>query len=133
MGVVETRFKTYLRSKGLKFTPQRRLILGKVFTTHDHFEADDLVMAFRREGKRLSRASIYRTLPLLVRSGLIREVQFGENHAHYEHTLGHEHHDHLICVRCGKVVEFCEESIEELQDTVCEKHGFRAQSHSLEI
>ena len=133
MNAAETQFGKYLRSRGLKFTPQRKLILKKVFTTHDHFEADDLIMAFKKEGRGLSRATVYRTLPLLVESGLIREVQLGENHAHYEHTLGHEHHDHLICVKCGHVVEFCDHSIEMLQNTVCEKHGFQPHSHNLEI
>ena len=133
MAAEERTFERYLSSQGLKFTSQRRLILNKVLTKHDHFEADDLFMAFRREGKRLSRATVYRTLPLLVKSGLIREVQFGENHAHYEHAMGHRHHDHLICVTCGKVVEFCDESIEHMQDNVCAKHDFKAHSHSLEI
>ena len=133
MAAEERTFERYLRSQGLKFTSQRRLILNKVLTKHDHFEADDLYMAFRGEGKRLSRATVYRTLPLLVKSGLIRKVQFGENHAHYEHTMGHRHHDHLICVTCGRVVEFFDESIEHLQDNVCAKHDFQARSHSLEI
>lgn len=133
MDTEERAFEKYLRTQGLKFTPQRKLILKKVFAKHDHFEADDLVMDFRLEGKKLSRATVYRTLPLLVQCGLIREVQFGDNHAHYEHTLGHKHHDHLICIRCGKVVEFCDDSIEKLQENVCVKHSFQAESHSLEI
>lgn len=133
MREAEKKFENYLRTQGLKFTPQRRLILKKVFTTHHHFEADDLYIAFREERIRLSRATIYRTIPLLVKSGLIREVELGENHAHYEHTWGHGHHDHLICVRCGEVVEFCDDSIERLQNNVCSKHGFQAQSHNLEI
>lgn len=133
MSTEEQIFRRYLHSQGLKFTPQRKLIMEQVFTTHDHFEADDLVSAFGKKGGKLSRATIYRTLPLLVKSGLIREVQFGENHAHYEHTLGHKHHDHLICVQCGKVVEFFDESIEQLQNDVCEKHGFQVQAHNLEI
>jgi Fur family ferric uptake transcriptional regulator len=122
-----------LHSHGLKFTPQRRSILKKVFTNRGHFEADDLCMAFRAEGKRLSRATVYRTLPLLVKSGLIREVEFGENCAHYELTMGHRHHDHLICVKCGAVIEFYDELIEQLQNNMCAKHDFQAQSHSLEI
>lgn len=133
MNTAERTFERYLRSQGLKFTVQRKLILRKVFAMHDHFEADDLATEFRLEGKKLSRATVYRTLPLLVQCGLIREVQFGENHAHYEPTMGHQHHDHLICVTCGKVVEFCDDSIEQLQDDVCAKHGFQLESHSLEI
>ncbi|MFQ6093597.1 MAG: Fur family transcriptional regulator [bacterium] len=133
MGAKERRFEEYLRSQGLKFTPQRRLILEKAFATHSHFEADDLLVAFRRGGNRISRATIYRTLPLLVKSGLIREVLFGENHAHYEHIWGHEHHDHLVCLKCGRIIEFCDRAIENLQDKVCAEHSFEAQSHKFEI
>ena len=133
MGPEARIFEKYLRSKGLKFTAQRRWILKKVITKHDHFEADDLVTDFRREGRRLSRATVYRTLPLLVESGLIREVEFGEVRAHYEPTMGHKHHDHLICIKCGNVIEFRDDAIEKLQNDVCRKHGFQVQSHNLEI
>jgi Fur family ferric uptake transcriptional regulator len=133
MDTEEKSFERYLHSRGLKFTVQRRLILRRVFALHDHFEADDLATNFRLEGKKLSRATVYRTLPLLVQCGLIREVQFGENHAHYEHTMGHKHHDHLICIKCGQVVEFYDESIEQLQEDVCTRHGFQTEFHNLEI
>ena len=126
-------FEKYLRSQQLKLTPQRRLILEKVMARRDHFEADELVAAFQHKGERLSRATIYRTLPLLVKCGLIREVQFGDNHAHYEHALRDGHHDHLICIECGRVVEFYDESIERLQDGVCRDCDFQPVSHSLEI
>jgi Fur family ferric uptake transcriptional regulator len=129
----ELLFEKYLHARGLKFTPQRRLILGKVLSTKDHFEANALLSAFDREGTKLSRATVYRTLPLLVKSGLIREVQFGEQQTHYEHTLGQQHHDHMICMRCGKVVEFYDGSIEKLQERVCTKYRFHAKSHALEI
>jgi len=129
----QKRFQEYLRSQGLRFTPQRREIVAKVFATPDHFEADDLVLACRRERKPISRATIYRTLPLLVQSGLIREVLFGENQTHYEHIRDNEHHDHLVCVKCGKVFEFCDASIERLQKEVCAQYGFHPHTHSLEI
>jgi len=133
MSSEERTFEKYLHAQGLKFTPQRRRVLNTIFSTRDHFEADDLVSASRQGGNTLSRATVYRTLPLLVRCGLIREVQFGENPAHYEHTFGREHHDHMICIRCGEVVEFYDESIEQLQDTVCAAHDFQVQTHNLEI
>ena len=133
MSSTERTFERYLHSQGLKFTPQRKLILEKIFATHNHFEAHDLVSVFNAEGKKLSRATVYRTLPLLVGSGLIREVQFGDHHAHYEHTSEHKHHDHMICIHCGEVIEFYDESIESLQNDICAKHSFDAQSHNLEI
>ena len=133
MNTPRAMFERYLRSQHLKLTPQRRLILDKVMARRDHFEADELVATLKRRGERLSRATIYRTLPLLVKCGLIREVQFGEGRAHYEHAFRDGHHDHLICIECGRVVEFYDGSIERLQGGVCKSHDFQPLSHSLEI
>lgn len=129
----ERRFKEYLQSKGLKFTPERQAILERVFASHKHFEAEDLLVDMRQRGERVSKATIYRTLFLLVKSGLLREVIFGEKHSHYEHIHGNEHHDHLVCSGCGKIIEFTEEDIERLQDEVCKRHRFRPESHRLQI
>ena len=95
MNEVEKIFRDYVQSKGLKFTPERQAILNHVFECHEHFEAEELLIDMRKNNKRVSKATIYRTLALLVNSGLLREVIFGEKHAHYEHVYGHEHHEHL--------------------------------------
>jgi Fur family ferric uptake transcriptional regulator len=129
----EEQFRGYLKSKGLRFTPERRLILEAVFSIEDHFEAVDLLLKLWQQGSRVSKATIYRTLPFLVKSGLLREVVFGEKHAHYEHIYGHQHHDHLVCVNCGKIIEFSSESMENLQTEICLKHDFEAISHKFEI
>lgn len=129
----ERRFREFLSESGLKFTQERRMVLKEVFANHNHFEADDLVMGLRDKGYRVSRASVYRTLPLLVGSGLLREVHSDEKHSHYEHTFGHDHHDHLICTECGKTIEFANDEIEELQDRVCAALDFVPRSHKLEI
>lgn len=127
------RFLQYLRERELKFTPERQLILEEIFQTHRHFEAEDIVMGLRGRGKRVSRASIYRTLPLLVESGLLREVHSAEKHSHYEHIFGHNHHDHLICTQCGGTIEFFEPRIEGLQDSICRAYGFQPANHKLEV
>lgn len=127
------KFSDYLQGRELRFTPERQLILEEVFKTHRHFEAEDIVMGLRGRGQRVSRASIYRTLPLLVESGLLREVPSAEKHSHYEHIFGHDHHDHLICTQCGGAFEFCEPLIENLQDSICRAYGFRPAHHKLEI
>ena len=101
----EKMFRQFLDGDGLKFTPERRLILQEVFRNHRHFEADDIVIGLRNRGSRVSRASIYRTLHLLVGSGLLINVYSAEKHGHYEHTFGHDHHDHLICTECGRMIE----------------------------
>lgn len=126
-------FTGYLSSRGLKWTPERRLILEEVFATHEHFEVEDLLLNLKRKKIRVSRATIYRTLELLVSSRLVRKVSFGENHTHYEHVFGHKHHDHLICLKCDNVLEFHSAAIEQLQTKVCEDYDFEADSHSLQI
>lgn len=129
----ELRFREYLAEQGLKFTAERRMILEEVFRRHDHFEAEDIVLGLRGSGLRVSRASVYRALPLLVESGLLRPVYSEEKHGHFEHVFGHEHHDHMICTRCHRAVEFKDDGIEETQDRVCAEHGFTPTHHRLEI
>ena len=126
-------FKEYLTSRKLKFTPERQTILEYVFSSHKHFEAEELLVSLRLNHIRISKATIYRTLYLLVKSGLLREVIYGERHAHYEHAYGQEHHDHLVCNNCGKIIEFFEERIEKLQEEVCKKNNFKVDSHRLQI
>lgn len=133
MDALKDEFRSYLKAGGLKLTPERGLILEAAFSTDNHFEVEDLLIKLRQQGDRVSKATIYRTLPLLVKSGLLREVVFGERHSHYEHVFGHKHHDHLICLCCGKIIEFANPSIENLQDKICKEHGFEAMGHRFEI
>ena len=126
-------FEEYLKSKKLKITPQRERILEEVFSNHDHFEVDDLFFRLYAKIDHISRSTVYRTLNLLVQGGFLREVISGERHSHYEHTLGHRHHDHLVCLGCGKIIEFSNIRIEDLQDDVCKKHNFEPHSHRLQI
>ncbi len=108
----EEKFKEYLESNNLKYTAERQAILDRVFANHNHFEADELLVELRLSQQNISRATIYRTLALLVKSGLLKEVISGERHTHYEHVFGHEHHDHLVCDNCGKIIEFVNYKIE---------------------
>ncbi len=133
MTEVEKVFRDYVQSKGLKFTPERQIILNHVFECHGHFEAEELLIDMRSCNKRVSKATIYRTLALLVDSGLLREVIFGEKHAHYEHVYGHEHHEHLVCIGCGKIIEFTDERIEKFQEEICIENKFKAESHKFQI
>ena len=126
-------FWGYLKKNGLKLTHERDVILNEVFSIHQHFEADDLLVRFRGRGERLSRASIFRTLKLLVKCGLLNKIIIGENRSYYEHVFGHEHHDHLICLECGKVIEFSNSQIEDLQESVCSEYDFYPTDHSLKI
>ena len=126
-------FAEYLQARRMKLTPERRRILVSIFKMHTHFEADDLLFQMRKDGIRVSKATIYRTLPLLVESGLLRELHDDDRHTHYEHVYGHEHHEHLICLNCGKIIEFSEPTIEKMQDEICKQHGFAPIKHRYEI
>lgn len=129
----ENIFKEYLKLNTLKFTPERAIILKQIFSNHKHFEADDLLVAVRQHSKRVSKATIYRTLSLLVKSGLLREAIFGEKHTHYEHVYRHKHHEHLICLACNRIIEFSNQEFEQIQNDVCLEHKFRPESHRLQI
>jgi Fur family ferric uptake transcriptional regulator len=126
-------FRRFLLKKNLKFTPQRKAIFDAVFATHKHFDADEMVQILSERGKNISRASVYRTLDLLVKSDLVHSQDFGNSKKTYEHVAGHKHHDHLICLECGQAIEFDDSFIELLQEKVCDRLNFKAQSHSLRI
>ncbi|TAL24490.1 MAG: transcriptional repressor [Nitrospirae bacterium] len=126
-------FREFLQKKGLKFTKERAAILKGVFSARGHFDPDDLLIKMRGKGIRVSKASIYRTLPLLLESGLIEQVLKVDKHAHYEHTFGRGHHDHLICLKCGKVIPLYSRKLEKLQENLCRKEKFKCLTHTLEI
>ena len=126
-------FKEYLKRRRLKFTPERRAILAGIFSFHRHFDAEELYQRLWSKRRGLSRATIYRTLPLLVKSGLVAEALRCQGRVSYEHTFGHRHHDHMICLKCGKVIEFRDEEAERLQGSICKKYGFKAIEHRLGI
>jgi len=125
-----TIFRKYLERRGLKLTAERQALFDELFARHEHFEADELLVRLRARHKKISRATIYRTLELLVDSGIVGRVRIRESGYRYERLRAGEHHDHLICNECGRVIEFFEPRIENLQDEVCARYGFLAISHS---
>jgi Fur family ferric uptake transcriptional regulator len=126
-------FQSYLRRRGLKLTPERRALFEEIFKQHQHFEAEELLFRLRKRGRKISRATVYRGLDLLVGSGVVGRVRVGEEGYRYERLHAGEHHDHLICIGCGRIIEFFEPQIENLQDEVCRRNGFRAVNHSHQI
>ena len=129
----EANFRAYLSRHSLKYTRERRAILRAVMQNERHFEAEELLLTMRAQDLRVAQATIYRTLPLLVACGIIREVIFGEKHAHYEHTFGHTPHDHMICQHCGRVIEFDSKQVVGLIDAVCSAAAFQPRSHRFQI
>ncbi len=129
----ELRFEGFLRSKKLKLTGERMAILNAIFIKNSHFDAETLHADLRAKGEEISRATVYRTLDLLVQCGLVRKNSLGSSHANYEAARGNEHHDHLICLGCNQVIEFYRLDLETLQDEICLEHAFSPMHHSLQI
>lgn len=133
-GKVEKLLRGYCKQKSLKYTPERKRILEAVCSMDNHFEADDLYLNLRETiGRRISRATVYRTLPLLEESGLIRRVIFVDKRTHYEHVHDHRHHEHLICLKCGKIIEFYRQSLEDSLEDIARQNRFTSVAHKLEI
>ncbi len=126
-------FRSFLGEKGLKLTKERIAVLREVFSFHGHFEPELLYFRIKDSGIKASRASVYRTLNLLIESGLVEKVSRSGKGNIYEHTYGHKHHDHIICNACGEIIEFYSEDLENLQDEICERNSFSGVSHTLEI
>lgn len=126
-------FRERLKSEGFKWTPQREEVLKAALSLGGHFNADELVYRMRKMGSRVSRATIYRTLPILVKVGFIKEVIHGEKHLHYEPARGDRGHYHLICIRCGRIIEFDDDTLREAQERICGRMHFYAQKVLHEI
>ncbi len=126
-------FRKFLVSSGLRLTREREAVVDEVVDRRGHFDPEELHYALKGKGGKVSRASVYRTIPLLVDAGIIQKVENTDKHAHYELVLGRLHHDHMLCTRCGKVIEFYSDELERLQERLCKAEGFRGNSHTLEI
>jgi len=129
---VKKQFKDFIKKKGLKFTSQRETILDEILNVKGHFEIEDMVRRIKEKDIPVSRATVYRTLNILKEMGLVSEVIKYSNKTIYEISLK-QHHDHLICTKCGNIIEFSEEEIEKLQDKICQEYGFKPETHRLEI
>ncbi len=126
-------FVRYLQSHDLKLTRSREAILDAVFATHSHFDAEQLYLWMREDKKNVSRATIYRTLPYLVHSGLIRKSLCDEHREEYEHIYGHPNHFHLQCSSCGRIIEQSDEELEKLIKRLAKNNGFSLQDYSIGI
>jgi Fur family ferric uptake transcriptional regulator len=128
------RFRRYLADQGLKFTSQRRAIAEVFFAGGKHLSLTDLLGMARRRQSGIGYATVYRTMKLMAESGIASEHKFVEGHeARYEQAFEGEHHDHLICVRCGRIVEFEDDEIERRQAAIARQNGFVITSHRHEM
>jgi Fur family ferric uptake transcriptional regulator len=127
------RFQNFLKERGYKWTSEREALWEEIVKLEGHFEAEELSHLLWKKGKRISKATLYRTLPLLVKAGLLKEVIHGEKHRHYEHTHDEAHHDHLICLKCGQVIEFQDVPLKKAEERVCRRIHFRPERILVEI
>lgn len=130
----EDKFREYLasRPKPQRFTDQQRELLEHVFARHSHFDAEQLIDNLKTAGKRVSRATVYRTLSKLVDAGLLRRIELGARTV-FDHDYGYPAHDHLVCEQCNSMTEFQSAELEALLETVASQHQFRAVGHTLVI
>lgn len=126
-------FRRYLRDHNLPVTHQREAVAETLFFAGEHLSVGDLERALRTRDVRIGKATVYRTLDLLREAGLVQEHDFGEGFKRYEPLAAQSHHEHLICMECGKVVEFSSERLERLKALIAEEHGFRHHHHRMEI
>jgi Fur family ferric uptake transcriptional regulator len=126
-------FGDYIRSEGLHETVQRMKILDAFLNADDHVSAEDIYRLVNRRQRKVGFTTVYRTMKLIADCGLAREVLFNDGIARFEHTYGKKHHHHLICTKCGKVIEFSSKIMDEAEKELLNRHGFELQYHQYEI
>jgi Fur family transcriptional regulator, ferric uptake regulator len=126
-------FRDYLRSHGHRVTSERLEVFEEIYAQHGHVDAERLLDSLRRRGAKVSRATVYRNLELMVACGLVRKSRLGSGGHVYEHLHAGQEHDHLVCGGCGRVVEFVSPGITALQAEICRAHGFVPGRHTLQI
>jgi len=126
-------FLKHIQRAGLKRTAQRDLILEVFLKSEEHLSSEDLYRLVQKQDPNIGQTTVYRTLKLLTDAGLAREVRFGDGRTYYEHNYNHEHHDHMICTECGRIIEFFSAELEAIQDAMAEKYSFQPTQHSLRI
>jgi Fur family ferric uptake transcriptional regulator len=130
---LRARLNDYMTRHGLRSTEQRRIVTEQFFASDGHLSIEDLLDRVRVEEPKIGYATVYRTLKLLKECGLAFERHFGDGVSRYEVAWKDEHHDHLICVDCERIIEFEDDAIEKLQREVASRHGFRLVRHKLEL
>lgn len=123
------KFKDALKANNMKFTPQRLSILEEVVESKEHRECDEIYMSLKEQGQNVSRATVYRAMDFLVDNDFARKIDIGDGKSRYETKINHPHHDHMICVDTGKIIEFVSPKIEQIQDEIAEQKGYKIIKH----
>ena len=133
MKSAQTIFRRHLRSKGLLCSEQRVQILDIFLKTEKHPTVNDLYDLIRKKNPKIGLATVYRTMKVICEAGLARETGFGAGIRRFEHKYKHQHHDHLICTKCGRIIEVMSPELEKLQENLTRRHNFKAVRHRMEI
>ena len=118
-----------LKKEGLRFTEQRKSIWDEITSSDDHREAEDIYLSLRKKNINVSRATVYRTIDVLVKNNLVRKLDIGDAPSKYENKIDSHHHDHMICLETGDIIEFYNEELENLQDEIAKKYGYKVVRH----
>ena len=133
LNTAEKIYSAYLRKNAKFFTRERHLILESIFKLPGHFSADELIFEIQKSSRKVSRATVYRSLNQMVKSGILVEADFGHGHTHYEAALGNKKHMHLICIKTGNVQEVLCEELDQLLHEICKNHNFDLQFHKIQL
>ena len=128
-GKLKTAFKGLLSKDGMKMTSARLAVLDNILSSDKHRECEEIFNALVKKKVKISRATTYRTLDILVKYDYIRKLDIGDGKIRYEKKLGNPHHDHMICIETGDIIEFYNEAIETLQDKIAKNHGYEVIRH----
>tara|TARA_S200000501_G_scaffold377353_1_gene435462 strand:- start:1098 stop:1526 length:429 start_codon:yes stop_codon:yes gene_type:complete len=126
---VLSKFQNALKKENLKLTKQRLSILDNIVSNTGHRECDEIYDQLKADGKNVSRATVYRTVSILEKYAIVRKLELGDGRARYEYKYGQGHHDHMICVETGEIIEFMSDEIEEIQDKIAKENGFEIIKH----